>query len=100
MGTVMGNMKFTINAESPQDELLELGRILHSRDWTDAEIKKEFGPDYLPWFIKMAKRFHNLPDHLKFRALVEDWTPELVAIACGMDPEETDVVYGSEENNG
>ena len=80
--------RYGISTDSPYSEMLDLGKILAKNKWNDAEIQKEFGQDYRYWFINLSREFYKLSTALKFRAMVESWTPETVAVACGIDPEE------------
>ena len=87
-GELMTGTVYAISQNSPQEELYDLGRVLHSRSWTDADIQNIFCQHYRYWFINLAKAFYVLKSGLLMRAMCEEWTPEQIAVACGIDPEE------------
>lgn len=93
------NKKYNISLASPQEELFDLGRVLNTLPWSDEAIQNELLPTYHYWFIHLAREFFKLPRKIIFRALMEDWTPETIAVACHIDPEEVpdNRVYGSNQ---
>lgn len=89
--------KYKISTETPQFELYDLGRVLTKM--TDQAISEELLPLYRYWFINLAIAFYKLPIKLVFQAMMEEWTPEQVAVVCGIDPDEIpeEHVYGRNE---